>query len=69
VVVSLLLFMINNRMVVAGPLYGNEKTGSIWAEMGAAAMTGPIDPGVNENELDSGRRLGERVARLALKLR
>jgi NAD(P)H dehydrogenase (quinone) len=69
VVVSLLIFMINNRMVVAGPLYGNEKTGSIWAEMGAAAMTGPIDPGISENELDSARRVGERVARLALKLR
>jgi NAD(P)H dehydrogenase (quinone) len=68
VVVSLLLFMINNRMVVAGPLYANEKTGSIWAEMGSAAMTGPIDPGVNERELDSARRLGERVARLAIKL-
>jgi NAD(P)H dehydrogenase (quinone) len=69
VVVSLLLFMLNNRMVVAGPLYRNEKTGSIWAEPGAAAITGPLDPGVDEAELDGARRLGERVARLATKMK
>jgi len=69
VVVSLLLFMLHNRMVVAGPLYGNEKTGSVWAEAGAAAITGPLDPGVSEGELDGARRLGERVARLARKLK
>jgi len=68
VVMSLLMFMLNNRMVVAGPLYRNDKTGSVWAEAGAAAMTGPIDPGVGEAELDGARRLGERVARLARKL-
>ena len=32
VVESLLLFMLSNRMVIAGPLYGNEKTGSVWGE-------------------------------------
>jgi multimeric flavodoxin WrbA len=69
VVVSLLLFMLHNRMVVAGPLYRNEKTGSVWAESGAAAVTGPLDPGVGEGELEGARRLGERVARLALKLK
>jgi NAD(P)H dehydrogenase (quinone) len=69
VVVSLLLFMLHNRMVVAGPLYQNEKTGSIWAESGAAAITGPLDPGVGEGELDGARRLGERVARLATKMK
>lgn len=69
VVVSLLLFMLNNRMIVAGPLYGNEVTGSIWGESGAAAITGPLDPGVSEDELDGGRRLGERVARLATRLK
>lgn len=68
VVVSLLLFMLHNRMVVAGPLYRNEKTGSIWAESDAAAITGPPDPGVGEGELDGARRLGERVARLATKM-
>jgi 6-phosphogluconolactonase len=69
VVVSLLLFMLNNRMVVAGPLYRNEKTGSIWAEPGAAAITGPLDPGVGQAELDGARLLGERVARLATKMK
>ena len=69
IVVSLLLFMLHNRMVVAGPLYQNEKTGGIWAESGAAAITGPLDPGVGEGELDGARRLGERVARLAAKLK
>ena len=69
VVVSLLMFMVNNRMVVAGPLYRNDKTGSVWAEVGAAATTGPLDPGVGEGELDSARRLGERVARLAVKMK
>jgi NAD(P)H dehydrogenase (quinone) len=69
VVVSLLMFMLNNRMVVAGPLYGNPTTGSVWAEAGAAAMTGPLDPGVGSNELDAARRLGERVATLAKRLK
>jgi NAD(P)H dehydrogenase (quinone) len=69
VVTSLLLFMLNNRMVVAGPLYQNERTGSIWGESGAAAITGPLDPGVDERELDGARRLGERVARLATKMK
>lgn len=69
VVVSLLLFMVHNRMIVAGPLYRNEKTGSVWAEAGAAAITGPLDGGVGEGELDGARRLGERVARLATRLK
>jgi 6-phosphogluconolactonase len=69
VVTSLLLFMLNNRMVVVGPLYCNNKTGSIWGESGAGAITGPLDPGVGEGELDGARRLGERVARLATKLK
>jgi NAD(P)H dehydrogenase (quinone) len=67
--ISLVMFMINNRMIVAGPLFGNEKTGSVWAEVAAGAMTGPLDPGVGANELDSARRLGERVARVAKKLK
>jgi NAD(P)H dehydrogenase (quinone) len=68
VVVSLLLFMINNRMIVAGPLYSDEEDEDKWAELGGGAMTGPIDPGVGDAELDSARRIGERVARLATKL-
>jgi multimeric flavodoxin WrbA len=69
VVVSLLLFMLHNRMIVAGPLYRNEKTGSVWAESGASAITGPLDPGIGEGELDGARRLGERVARLAKRMK
>jgi multimeric flavodoxin WrbA len=69
VVVSLLMFMLNNRMVVAGPLYQNDRTGSVWAEAGAAAMTGPLDPGVSKTELEGAQRLGERVAGLASKLK
>lgn len=69
VVMSLLVFMLQNRMVVAGPLYQNDTTGSVWGEVGAAAMTGPLDLGVREGELDSGRRLGERVAEVAAKMK
>jgi NAD(P)H dehydrogenase (quinone) len=69
VVMSLLVFMLQNRMVVAGPLYQNDKTGSLWGELGASAMTGPLDPGVSQGELESAQRLGERVARLARKLK
>lgn len=69
VVESLLLFMLSNRMIVAGPLYRNEKTSSVWGEPGSSAMTGPLDPGVGEGELDSARRLGERIAGLVKKLK
>jgi hypothetical protein len=61
--------MLHNRMIVAGPLYRNEKTGSVWAESGASAITGPLDPGIGEGELDGARRLGERVARLAKRMK
>jgi NAD(P)H dehydrogenase (quinone) len=69
VITSLLLFMLSNRMIVAGPFYQNEKTGSVWGEPGSAAMTGPLDPGVSEQELDAARRLGERIAGLVKKLK
>jgi len=67
--VSLLLFMVNLRMVVAGPLYEDEQGDDKWAEIGAGAMTGPLDPKVGAGELDSAHRLGERIARLAKKLK
>lgn len=67
VVVSLLLFMLNNRMVVAGPLYQDAEGEDFWGEAGASAMTGPLDPGVSEKELDAARRLGHRLATLAKK--
>ncbi|HPD47755.1 MAG TPA: flavodoxin family protein [Anaerohalosphaeraceae bacterium] len=68
VVVSLLMFMLHNRMLVAGPLYQNETTGSIWAESGATAVTGPLDTGISEAERQAARRLGERIADLAAKI-
>ena len=68
-VISLLLFMLNNRMVVAGPLYQDAEGEDIWGEMGSSAMTGPLDPGVGDGEIDAARRLGERVARLAKRMK
>ncbi len=68
VLISLLLFMINNRMVVAGPLYEDETGEDIWAEIGAAAMTGPLDPGVGPGEIDAAHRLGDRIAQLAARM-
>ena len=68
VVVSLLLFMIHNRMVVAGPLYQDAEGDDKWAESGASAITGPLDPGISAEDLDGARRLGERIAKLAKKM-
>lgn len=68
VVVSLLMFMINNRMVVAGPLYQDAEGDDIWGEAGASAMTGPLDPGVSEKELEAASLLGQRLATLAKKM-
>ena len=67
VVISLLLFMINNRMIVAGPLYQDAEGEDIWGEIGSSAMTGPLDPGVSEKELDAASRLGHRLTTLARK--
>lgn len=69
VVASLLLFMLSNRMVVAGPLYSDAEGKDVWGEPGSSAMTGPLDPGVSQAELDGARRLGERIARLAKKMK
>jgi NAD(P)H dehydrogenase (quinone) len=64
VIASLLLAMLNNGMIVAGPLYES------WGTFGASAITAaPGDEGVSESELDDARRLGERVARIALKIK
>ena len=69
VVISLVLFMLNNRMVVAGPLYQDEEGDDQWGEMGSSAMTGPLDPGVGKGEVDGARRLGQRVAQVAKKMK
>ncbi len=68
VITSLLLFMINHRMIVAGPLYEDEQGEDKWGELGASAATGPLDPGLSEAELFTARRLGQRIAQLANKL-
>jgi len=39
------------------------------ARAGAAAVTGSLDPGISEAELDGARRLVKRVAWLAIKLK
>ena len=69
VVISLVLFMLNNRMVVVGPLYEDEEGDDQWGEIGASAMTGPLDPGVGNGELDGARRLGQRVAQVAKRMK
>jgi len=69
VVTSLLLFMLSNRMIVAGPLYSDAEGKDVWGEPGSSAMTGPLDPGVSPAELDGARRVGERIARLAKKMK
>ncbi|MCS7305314.1 MAG: NAD(P)H-dependent oxidoreductase [Thermoguttaceae bacterium] len=67
VITSLLLFMINHRMIVAGPLYEDQQGEDKWGELGASAATGPLDPGLSEAELFTARRLGQRIAQLAKK--
>jgi multimeric flavodoxin WrbA len=67
--ISLLLFLLNNRMVVAGPLYEDEEGDDKWGELGSSAMTGPLDPGVGDREIDAARRLGERIARVARRMK
>lgn len=65
-VISLLLYMINNRMVVVGPIHREGPGG--FGEIGASAVTGEDDPGLREAELNCARKLGERVSRVARNL-
>jgi len=66
VIVSLLLAMINTGMLVAGPSYGDGQNG--YALPGAAAT----DPGTPDEftptETEDARRLGRRIAEIALSL-
>ena len=55
-------------MVVAGPLYQDAEGDDKWAESGASAITGPLDPGISDEDLDGARRLGQRIANLAKKM-
>jgi multimeric flavodoxin WrbA len=67
VVISLLLAMLNNGMIVVGPVY--EEDGFRFGSFGAATVTGPRDPGVDDEALEDARRPGRRVAETGLALR
>jgi NAD(P)H dehydrogenase (quinone) len=56
---SILAAFLNMRFVVIG---GVEADG--FGNLGAQATTGPASPGLDERELEDGRRFGERYARL-----
>ncbi|MEQ8764941.1 MAG: flavodoxin family protein [Planctomycetota bacterium] len=66
VVVSLLLYMLSNRMILAGPLHGEGPRS--WGEMGASATTGEVSRGVQDEERQSARKLGHRLADLAMRI-
>jgi len=63
VVISMLMAMMNNGMIIAGPLY------EAWGTFGATSMTDtePHD-GVDDYELNDSRLLGERVAQVAKRI-
>jgi NAD(P)H dehydrogenase (quinone) len=63
VIQSLVAAFLNHGALVVGPVF-EEESGFRYGIMGAAALTGPVDPGVSEVELDGARRLGRRVAEL-----
>jgi NAD(P)H dehydrogenase (quinone) len=58
---SILAAFLNMRFVVIG---GVERDG--FGNLGAQATTGPSSPGLDESELEEGRRFGERYARLTV---
>lgn len=66
VVLSLLLFMVHNRMILVGPLHERQTTQ--FGSSGAVAVTGKSDPGVGGDEVENGRKLGERVASITKRL-
>ncbi len=65
VLLSLIGAFLNHGAMVVGPVFG-EPGGRQFGWMGAAALTGPVGPGVNEVELDGARRLGRRVAEMVM---
>jgi NAD(P)H dehydrogenase (quinone) len=66
VLVSLITALLNHGATVVGPVF-EEEGGFRYGWMGAAALTGPVDPGVSEVELDGARRLGHRVAEAVMR--
>jgi NAD(P)H dehydrogenase (quinone) len=61
VVSSLLLAMLNDGMIVVGPVYDEGKYGAF----GASALTNDSQKGISEDEFGDARLLGERVAAVA----
>ena len=61
---SLIAAFLNHGAMIVGPVF--EEGGFRFGTMGAAALTGPVGPGVNDAELDSARRLGRRVANVVV---
>ncbi len=63
VVISMLMAMMNNGMIVAGPLY------EAWGTFGATSVTEtPPHDGVDKYELGDCRLLGQRVASIAKRM-
>ena len=60
VIISLLLAMLNNGMIVVGPVY--EQGDVRFGAFGASAVKGPAGKTISEFELGDARLLGERVA-------
>lgn len=58
---SLIAAFLNHGAIVMGPVF-EEENGFRYGWMGAAALTGPVGPGVDPVELDAARRLGARIA-------
>lgn len=61
VVSSLLLAMLNDGMIIVGPVYDEGKYGAF----GASALTADPKKGISEDEFGDARLLGERVAAVA----
>jgi NAD(P)H dehydrogenase (quinone) len=65
VVSSLLLAMLNDGMIIVGPVYDEGKYGAF----GASALTGDPKKEISEDEFGDARLLGERVAAVAKQLK
>lgn len=61
VVSSLLLAMLNDGMIIVGPVYDEGKYGAF----GASALTSDSKKEISEDEFGDARQLGERVASVA----
>jgi len=68
VIMSLLLAMLNNGMIVAGPVF--EENGIRYGNFGAGASTGSAEnPALSKSGLQEAQRLGRRIATIAQKMK